>query len=193
MTDPPEVRSGGRPRRTGVSAAVLKATVDLVSRDGLVRTSLDEIAREAGVAKTTLYRRWPSKGALAIDALARELGEVPTVTVPNRQGLHKVVGWLAERVRDPGIDALLSGVVAEASHDPEARALLRSRIRDPFTESLEAQWGLPVEIVDRAFDIVVGTLLHRRAMNGEISDEDTDFVTSLVTGLVFADRQLPAT
>lgn len=179
------VRAGGRPRRAGVDAAVLAATADLVAKRGLARTSLDEVAAQAGVAKTTLYRRWPSKGALAVDALAHVLGEAPAVTVPTDAGLREAVAWLASRVRHEAVADLLSGVVTEAAHDPELRRMLRERIRDPFTTRLTTDWQLGAEDVDRAFDIVIGALVHRHAMNGSISDTDIEVVTSVATRLVF--------
>ncbi|MFT4262619.1 MAG: TetR/AcrR family transcriptional regulator [Nocardioides sp.] len=178
----------GRPRREEVGPAVLAITADLVSRHGLVGTTLDEIARRAGVAKTTVYRRWPSKGALAVDALAQVLGEPPVVTVPTEEGLHAAVSWLADRVRHPTVAALLSGLVAEAAHDAELRGRLRARIRDPFTSRLVRDWRLEADDVDRAFDIVVGALLHRRAMNGVITDLDDTIVTEVATRLVFGLR-----
>lgn len=178
-------RAGGRPRRAGISAAVLMATADLVSQQGVPRTTLDDIASRAGVAKTTLYRRWPSKGALAVDALAHVLGEVPVVAVPTDAGLREAVAWLVSRMRQAAVADLLSGVVAEAAHDPELRRLLRERIRDPFTTRLSTDWDLAPADVDRAFDIVVGSLVHRHAMNGEITDIDIEVVTSVATLLLF--------
>lgn len=60
----------GRPRDKSVDKAVLKATIDRLTRDGYERTSIDDIARDAGVTRPTVYRRWASKDELVIAAVA---------------------------------------------------------------------------------------------------------------------------
>ena len=58
----------GRPRSVEADRAILAATVDLLASRGLAAMSIEEIAARAGVGKATIYRRWPSKGLLALDA-----------------------------------------------------------------------------------------------------------------------------
>ena len=82
-------RSAGRPRRQGVEETVLAAAVALAGDEGYAGATVDAVAARAGVAKTTVYRRWPSKEALAVDALAAALdlppadpdGPVPDATL----------------------------------------------------------------------------------------------------------------
>lgn len=180
--------SSGRPRRAGVEDAVITATAELVASRGFAGTSLDEIAVRARVAKTTVYRRWPSKAALCVDALVQLLGEPPAVAVQHENGLRAAVSWLAERVRLPAVDALLVGLVAEAARDEDLRARLRARIREPFTSKLARDWQLPDDDVNLAFDIVVGALLHRRGMNGLITDHDASIISAVATDLIAASR-----
>src|SRR5581483_9010182 len=54
----------GRPRSAEADRAILTATVDLLAERGLAAMSIEEVAARAGVGKTTIYRRWPSKGLL---------------------------------------------------------------------------------------------------------------------------------
>jgi len=174
--------SPGRPRRGGVEEAVLAATVALVHAQGYAGTTLDAIARAAGVAKTTVYRRWASKGDLALDALVSTMGDPP---VPGRDGtLRDAVGWLAGRIGDPRVHALLVGLVDEAVRDPALRARLRASYRSPFEAALAQAWQLPPARVDLAFDIVVGALLHHAAMAGSVSPELVDGVTDVAVGLL---------
>src|SRR6185437_11155783 len=58
----------GRPRSAEADRAILTATADLLAERGLAAMSIEEVAARAGVGKTTIYRRWPSKGLLALDA-----------------------------------------------------------------------------------------------------------------------------
>jgi AcrR family transcriptional regulator len=68
MTDK---RGRGRPRREGADEAILLAARALLEESGYAAFNVDVIAERTGIAKTTIYRRWPTKGALvgaAIDA-----------------------------------------------------------------------------------------------------------------------------
>ena len=60
-------RTGGRSAR--VREAVLKATLDAVAERGADAVSISEIARQAEVHETSIYRRWPTKEHLVLDAL----------------------------------------------------------------------------------------------------------------------------
>jgi AcrR family transcriptional regulator len=175
----------GRPRRAGLDAEVLAATVDLVAADGYAGTTLDDVAGAVGAAKTTLYRRWPSKGELAVDALATVLGTPPTDLPPGPDGLRAAIDWLVAGVRGGGVQRLLLGVVTEAADNPKLRAGLRTRMRDPFTRRLASDWDLPRKDVDLAFDVVVGTLLHRLAMTGRITTADAKAVSEVAGHLLF--------
>ena len=66
-------RSAGRPR-ADLDSAVLTATLRTVHERGYAGATVDRIAAAAGTAKTTLYRRWPSKGALVVASLVATAG-----------------------------------------------------------------------------------------------------------------------
>ena len=65
-------RPPGRPRSEKAHQAILAAAMDLLFAQGLHAMSMDDVARRAGVSKATIYRWWPSKERLALDALATE-------------------------------------------------------------------------------------------------------------------------
>jgi AcrR family transcriptional regulator len=69
MTDTPK-RGRGRPRREGADDEILAVTREMLREGGYRALTLDTVAVHAGVAKTTLYRRWPSKSALVAAAFA---------------------------------------------------------------------------------------------------------------------------
>ncbi|WP_052337168.1 TetR/AcrR family transcriptional regulator [Nocardioides alkalitolerans] len=178
-------RSAGRPRRAGVTRSVLDAAVDLVGRQGYRATSLDEIARAAGVAKTTVYRRWDSKGALVADALLDRLGDLPGVT--GETDLRSTVAWLARSASAPDVHALLLGVMAESS-DGDLRTELRERVRGPFVAALGDGWRVDHASAATAFDLVVGTLLFRSTGADPVDDRLVDDVTDLVVGYLNGSR-----
>src|SRR3954462_5033445 len=64
-------RPPGRPRSERAAKAIIDATLDLLAEEGGVAgVSIEAVAARAGVGKTTIYRRWPNKEALIVDALA---------------------------------------------------------------------------------------------------------------------------
>ena len=67
----------GRPRDGAVDRRVLSAAWGLLHEGGYAALNVDEVAERAAVAKTTLYRRWPTKDHLAVAVAAQILGEVP--------------------------------------------------------------------------------------------------------------------
>lgn len=67
----------GRPRDSTVDRRVLSAAWGLLHAGGYAALNVDDVAERAGVAKTTLYRRWPTKDHLAVAVAAEMLGQVP--------------------------------------------------------------------------------------------------------------------
>jgi AcrR family transcriptional regulator len=64
-----EKRTRGRPRREGADEDILRATRDLLDEDGYAAFNVDNVAERTGIAKTTIYRRWPTRGALVVAAI----------------------------------------------------------------------------------------------------------------------------
>jgi AcrR family transcriptional regulator len=61
----------GRPRDASIDDAVLDATLHRLARDGLAGLSLTTVAAEAGTSRPAIYRRWPDKESLVVDAIVR--------------------------------------------------------------------------------------------------------------------------
>lgn len=72
----------GRPRDASIDAAVLTATLRLLARDGMGGLSLAAVAAEATTTRPAIYRRWPDKTALVVDAVAH----LARVSPPDRTG-----------------------------------------------------------------------------------------------------------
>lgn len=69
MSEEPK-RGRGRPRRAETGDEILRTTLEMLRDGGFEALTVDAIAERTGVAKTTIYRRWPGKGALVAAALA---------------------------------------------------------------------------------------------------------------------------
>ena len=63
-------RPVGRPRSADIDRAVIEATLEVLQECGVRGLSIDAVAVRAGVARTTVYRRWPTKDQLIVDAVA---------------------------------------------------------------------------------------------------------------------------
>ena len=74
MTDPAVTTAArrGRPRSEKARQAILHAAAELLLNHGLGAVSMDTVAEQAGVSKATIYRWWPAKETLALDALENE-------------------------------------------------------------------------------------------------------------------------
>lgn len=121
----PSRRLGGRSAR--VRSAVLDSVLAEIVEVGYGRLSFEAVADRAGVHKTTLYRRWPTRETLVIEALLAQSER--TVPVPDtgsvradlRLVLHGVVGNLTS----PRGSALARTLLGEAGHSPEIAELTR--------------------------------------------------------------------
>ncbi len=74
-----ERKAPGRPRNARADEAILRAVLDLLSEgQSAAAISIEAVAARAGVGKATIYRRWPNKEALLVDAVASMKGPLPT-------------------------------------------------------------------------------------------------------------------
>jgi len=124
------VRAGGRSAR--IVAEVLRATADELARVGYAALRMEEVAQVAGVNKTTVYRRWPTKMQLVAEAMRRE-SERRTVapdTGSLRDDLRIMMRSFAENGRTPLARAWLSEV-----SNSEVRAIMHGSRRQ-----FESQW-----------------------------------------------------
>ena len=119
MSDAP-ARSRGRPRSEPARQAILAAATDLLLTRGVSAVSMDAIAERAGVSKATIYRWWPTKETLALDALYDQLSE-PSAEPPDTGILAGdltvlLTGWV-ERVGERPFGRVIGALVTEAATD----------------------------------------------------------------------------
>ncbi|MFC5003702.1 TetR/AcrR family transcriptional regulator [Dactylosporangium cerinum] len=173
-------RTPGRPR-AGVDATVFAATLRTVHEVGYAHATVDRIAAAAGIAKTTVYRRWPSKGALITACLVDAFGPAPLDGADREEILSAAIRWIAAKIGEPGIGAAFAGVFTDAVNDPALRRILATQLQDPYRLALQDTLGEPEQRVLFLIDVVVGTLLHRLGMTGEpMVDADVDALVAMV-------------
>lgn len=115
----------GRRRNEAARQAVLGAAVRLLSRPKGETTSVEEIARESGVSKHTIYRWWPSKGAVLLGALVEQARQEEDAS-PEGAFAADLDRFLIATFRAADRAApLLRGIMAEAQRDSRAAEGMR--------------------------------------------------------------------
>lgn len=174
LRQPSPVR--GRPRSEHARRAVLDAALALVKEGGYPAATIEEIAARSGVAKTTIYRWWPSRPALVVDLLmemAAAIAPPPAGPDPLR-ALRTELSLVAQAAGAlPG--QLMLSLVAEAQNDAEVRAALRKGLFHPRRKATaevirEAQaagqlrTGVSPLV---AVDLLFGAVFYRGLLRGE--------------------------
>ncbi|MGW9207144.1 TetR/AcrR family transcriptional regulator [Embleya sp. NPDC055664] len=130
--DTPRRAHTGRRRNEDARRAILDAVLVLLAESGGAPVTIDTIARAAGVGKQTIYRWWPSKGAVLLEALIGLAGDV--VSPPRGETLRADLTFFVTATfrgaRAESTAAVLRSLVREAARDPHAADLVRT-----FTET----------------------------------------------------------
>jgi AcrR family transcriptional regulator len=111
----PVQKRAGRPRSQHTEKAILKAASQLLAESGLAAMTMEAVAARAGVGKASIYRRWPSKGALAFDATLEEyLAAQPARDAGSLEGdlLATARDWIRTARGSPA-GRTLRGLIAE--------------------------------------------------------------------------------
>lgn len=112
-------RERGRPRSEKLHRAILKATLEILAETGVPELSIEAVAARARVGKHTIYRRWPSKLPLVVDAMST----LPEMKIPAtgslRGDLLQIAHYLERALRPAPIGGVLLHVVTAVAHDPE--------------------------------------------------------------------------
>ncbi|MGP4050574.1 TetR/AcrR family transcriptional regulator [Streptomyces sp. 2A115] len=192
----------GRPRSAAADAAILEATRSALVELGWSRLTLGDVATRAGVAKTTLYRRWAGKNELVVDAVAALFDELE---LPDRGSLaadiEGVVLQFATILSRPETKTALMAVVAEGTRDEPLRERIRTSIVDRQKRLVlagraraTARGELPPQpdpeaaarAADLIFDVVAGAVVHRTLVSSKPVDANwaRDFTRLLLSGLI---------
>jgi AcrR family transcriptional regulator len=161
--------------------AIVAATQELLVEVGYRALTIEGIAARAGVGKQTIYRWWPSRAALALEAY---LGGSDAVLQPPpdsgdvREDVGRLLGWLVAVLAEPIGGRVLAGLIADLQHDPELaeryhrdvvparrRAMLEALERGRERGELRADADLEL-----AVDELHGAVFYRLLLSGEPLD-----------------------
>ncbi len=159
----------GRPRSQEADRAILDAAAQVLAERGLSGMSIEEVAARAGVGKATIYRRWTSRGSLALDAFLAEFqGQQPLPDTGTLRGdlLAALRAWIRSVTRTSA-GPILAALIAEAQRDP----VLGVAWRDRVVEQLRSQHRI---------------MLNRAVERGEIpAGTDQEVVLDLIFGAAY--------
>ena len=189
---------GGRPRSAKLHRAILRAAVDLVLSNGFRCLSIDAIAAKAAVGRMTVYRRWPNKAAIIMDAFVERVdpGTLFAPSVSFKESIRLQMRTMGKAFR--GKDgALIRALLAEAQFDPELAKALHDRWTMPrrkmaveyFRKGME-QGLLRGDIdPDAMIDLLYAPLYYRLQMGtGPLSDAYIDDIFEHGMQGLLADR-----
>ncbi len=163
-------RSPGRPRSEQSRVAVLRATSELLAEVGLRAMTTEEIAGRSGASKATIYKWWPNKYAVAVEAFLTEMmAESPDPdTGSAREDFRRVVRGLAHFYTGAS-GRVFAQLVGEAQSDPLVQVELQTKLTEPRRKLMKTIWDRGVargELragldADAAIDQLIGPMLYR--------------------------------
>jgi AcrR family transcriptional regulator len=164
-----EARAPGRPREARVDEAVRAAVLELLERGGYASVTIEGVAAKAGVGKTAIYRRFPSKAELVFDAAVHGLELPPAEDTGSLRGdLAALIRRIVVSLTRPAASAAIPGLIADLGRD--------RRLAARFEQSFVAE--------ERA---IVAGVLDRAAARGDLDrPPDAELVHALLLGPVFA-------
>ena len=163
-------RPAGRPRSVVSRRAVLQAAYALLVDGGLRDFTVDAVAIRSGVARTTIYRWWPTKGLLAFESFREAFGAQLAfgVTDAPERDLHALIHSLTHALSGPA-GRLAASVMAQAQADPEVRQQFLEQFSIPLRSQSAAVVNAGIATgalrpdldVERFLDAMVGAVYLR--------------------------------
>jgi AcrR family transcriptional regulator len=182
-------RPPGRPRSERAAKAIIDATLALlVEEGGVVGVTIEAVAARAGVGKTTIYRRWPNKEALIVDALASLKEPDPVLGgMSVRDDLVALARTLGVEKGDRQRVGVYWTVFGNGDKHPELHRQFTRDVVEPRREIMRAVLRRGIEIGELRPDIdielvmwlILGAIVHRAKAYG-VGPVPEDFAERLV-------------
>lgn len=136
MDDEPLRKSRGKVRDEGLRQTILHAAAEMLLEAGYHGFTMEGVSARAGASKVTLYRWWPSKGALAMDAYVHSITDsiaFPTTDSP-RQDVENQLAFVIEGLTSSRAGRAIRELIGAAQTDPVLKADLAARYIEPRRE-----------------------------------------------------------
>lgn len=178
------------PRVTRTRQIVLAAVIEELADVGHAQFTIESVASRSGVGKSTIYRHWPGKSELLIDAMRRlNLQPPPEPEGAPLERVRQLLHHLGHSLTEGGVAAAVPALIEAAERDPELRALLtdyslerRRALVDAVTRAAEAG---DIDSLDPglAADALAGALFYARFMTStRLTSETIDRLITTVLG-----------
>lgn len=152
----------GRPRSTRTREAILDAAIELCNEVGYEALTVEAIATRAGAGKQTIYRWWPSKADVLLDAVVEQT-ETISPTFPDtgdlRTDLREQMLQVAELLTTSPIGRPLAGLLGAAQWDPDLAEQVLDRIQRPRLAALHDRLRSAVEVGQLRPNLDLGTVI----------------------------------
>ncbi|MFI6728283.1 TetR/AcrR family transcriptional regulator [Streptomyces sp. R-74717] len=178
ITSPSSLRRSERSRR-----AILEAALELCTEKGYGRVTVEAIAARAGVSKKTIYRWWPSKSAVMLEAFTDALvGTTPFVDTGDvAADLRANVMGAVKLLSTPPYGPAYAGILSEVHHDDALAETVRTKLIDPrFNEAVarlrraQEQGQIPPGAdLPLAVEMLYGPVYYRHVLRKPVQDEET--------------------
>ena len=169
----------GRPRSESSRRAILDATRRLLTHVSVQKLSIEAIARKAGVGKTTIYRWWPNKSAVVMEAVFSQPAFHNIMPTPNNavEGVAAQIEKLARQMNGKN-GRIVAEIIGEAQPDPEAlQIFVKTFLQDRYNSlssyieggKQTGEFDSRID-TDSAIDVILGPLFFRLISGQELDD-----------------------
>ncbi len=180
-----DVAHQGRALDASRDVAICQATLDLLTEIGYDNLTMDAVAARAHASKATIYRRWPGKAALVVDALHRSKGSMAD---PDTGSLIGDLEAMSEGFCSPenSFNAkIMLGLITALAHDAEIRDVFRERLIEPRMNAMRTLFERAVERgevsrdcnLDLLGSLLPALLIQEVLITGELPD--AEFITQV--------------
>ncbi|MER5615271.1 TetR/AcrR family transcriptional regulator [Streptomyces sp. NPDC002215] len=177
ITSPSSLRRSERSRR-----ATLEAALELCTEKGYGRVTVEAIAARAGVSKKTIYRWWPSKSAVILEAFADALVDTTPFadTGDIAADLRTNLAGAVRLINTPPFGPAYAGILSEMHHDDELAQTVRAKLVDPrFDEAVarlrraQEQGQIPPDAnLPLVVEMLYGPMYSRHVLRKPVHDEE---------------------
>jgi AcrR family transcriptional regulator len=174
--------------------AILGATATLLAEAGYTKLTVEAIAARAGVGKQTIYRWWPDKGAVVLDAYLALVRADQGLTFPDsgdlEADLRLVLGSTVDSFADPAFEGRYRALLTAIQDNPKLAEALLDRLLKPWLDATKERLraaqragqigGLGLDL-DVAAELIYGPVYYRWLLRtGPISRQYVDAVVAMI-------------